>query len=645
MAKGAVDLGDDPPLTPADKTDKTPVRRAVSLRWLYGTVLTGFTSTFLMGGALFAALSGRQDIVSPTLTSLAPPQTIGPGIGQGGKGDRLRPIVAQVSNRQAVQVSTISRQGDHDLIKLRPFAKISATLSTEKTFAAKIPAYDPVKIFAGTNAGDDFDPGPGEATNQIYGAKVDGEVTIKVTDLPLDGRAVDPFAEFKAAEVEQIVRGAAGLVVVNNVRGGTLAFDAGPEKVREQTAGPGVSIVPENVTQLAKTAGAGSAAAPTPDDRIALVETGQTFRVLLQKNSIIDDDADDIFAALSPHVDLARLKPGQKIRIGYSPADIDGGTKRPVRVSLYSTDNVHQVTVARTDSDAFVRANEPSGLPSIALAGPTDNYGPMPRVYDAIYETALEQQVPLPLVQDLIKIFSYEVDFQNRISPGDTIEIFHSLPSPDGAEIAEEGILYASITLNGVTKRFYRFKSPDDGVVDYYDGAGNSAKKFLVRKPISEGEFSSGFGTRRHPVLGYVRQHTGVDWAAPRGTPIMAAGDGVIETIGPSSGYGNFILLKHANGYETGYGHQSAFAKGMAQGVRVRQGQIIGYVGSTGLSTGPHVHFEIRINGNFVDPLRIRLPQGRVLAGSILQGFGKERDRIDTLMGHAPAATAKVAAR
>lgn len=648
LATGAVDLGNEPPLTPVDKIDKTPVRRAVSLRWLYGTVLTGFTSTFLMGGALFAALAGRQETVSPTIASLAPRQEIAPGVGPGGKADRLRPVVAQVASRQIVQVSTISRQGDHDLIKLRPFARIVATLSTEKTFAARIPPYDPVKIFANGAGGPDDAPetAPGDTNNQIYGAKVDGEVTVKVSDLPLDARAIDTFAELKANEVEQIVRGAAGLVIVSNVRGAAISFDQTPEKsAREQTTTLGVSIVPENVTQIAKTSGAGSTAAQTPDDRVAVVETGQSFRALLQKYSIIDDDADDIFAALSQHADLTRLRPGQKVRIGYAPADVDGGTKRPVRVSLYTVDNGHQVTVARTDNDSFVRADEPTGLPAIASVTPTDTFGPMPKVYDAIFETALEQQVPLPLVQDLIKIISYEVDFQNRISPGDAVEIFHSLPNPDGTDAGDEGVLYASVTLNGVTKRFYRFKSSDDGVVDYYDQGGNSAKKFLVRKPISEGEFSSGFGSRRHPVLGYVRQHTGVDWAAPRGVPIMAAGDGVIETIGNSSGYGNFILIKHANGYETGYGHQSAFAKGMAQGVRVRQGQIIGYVGSTGLSTGPHVHFEIRINGNFVDPLRIRLPQGRVLAGAMLQGFGRERDRIDSLMGHAPAASSKIAAR
>ena len=194
-------------------------------------------------------------------------------------------------------------------------------------------------------------------------------------------------------------------------------------------------------------------------------------------------------------------------------------------------------------------------------------------------------------------------------------------------------MLYASLTLGGVTKRFYRFRTADDGIVDYYDEEGKSAKKFLMRKPMTVGVLRSGFGWRVHPILGYRRLHTGVDYAAPRGTPILAAGNGVVEKVGRTSGYGNFTLVRHTNGYETGYGHQSAFAKGIVPGARVRQGQIIGYVGSTGLSTGPHLHFEIRVNGTPVDPLRIRLPRGRVLEGDLLAGFEKERERIDTLLG------------
>jgi murein DD-endopeptidase MepM/ murein hydrolase activator NlpD len=144
----------------------------------------------------------------------------------------------------------------------------------------------------------------------------------------------------------------------------------------------------------------------------------------------------------------------------------------------------------------------------------------------------------------------------------------------------------------------------------------------------------SSFGSRRHPILGYVKMHTGVDWATPYGTPIFASGNGVVETVGWEGGYGKYVKLKHNNGYETAYGHMSAYAKGLEVGKRVRQGQVIGFVGSTGQSTGAHVHYEILVNGRFVDPMRIKLPRGRSLEGAVLAGFEKERDRLDTMMNN-----------
>ena len=163
-----------------------------------------------------------------------------------------------------------------------------------------------------------------------------------------------------------------------------------------------------------------------------------------------------------------------------------------------------------------------------------------------------------------------------------------------------------------------------------------------MRKPVLSGHITSGFGLRRHPILGYVKMHTGVDWAAPTGTPIYAAGNGVIEKEGWESGYGKFIKIRHHNGYETAYGHMTAYAKGVEEGQAVRQGQVIGFVGSTGLSTGAHLHYEIRINGRFVDPMRIKLPRGRELRGRILVNFEKERERLDGILARKPA---RVAAR
>ena len=171
------------------------------------------------------------------------------------------------------------------------------------------------------------------------------------------------------------------------------------------------------------------------------------------------------------------------------------------------------------------------------------------------------------------------------------------------------------------------------GRIDYYDETGKSAKKFLLRQPVPNGRFRSAFGMRRHPISRVYKLHGGVDWAAPRGTPILAAGNGVVQKAGWSgTGYGKQTVIRHTNGYETSYSHQTAVAKGIKPGVRVRQGQIIGYVGSTGYSTGPHLHYEVKVNGNRVDPMRIRLPQGKVLKDAELAAFEAERDRIDALV-------------
>jgi murein DD-endopeptidase MepM/ murein hydrolase activator NlpD len=244
----------------------------------------------------------------------------------------------------------------------------------------------------------------------------------------------------------------------------------------------------------------------------------------------------------------------------------------------------------------------------------------------------LRNKVPAAVIEDMVRIYSYDVDFQRKVAPGDSFDVFFAGEDEGAANTEKQEVLFASLTVGGETKKYYRFQTPDDAVVDFYDETGKSAKKFLVRKPVNNAIMRSGFGSRRHPILGYVKMHTGVDWATPYGTPIFASGNGVVESVGWEGGYGKYVKLKHNNGYETAYGHMSAYAKGLEVGKRVRQGQIIGFVGSTGQSTGAHVHYEILVNGRFVDPMRVKLPRGRSLEGPILAGFEKERDRLDAMM-------------
>jgi murein DD-endopeptidase MepM/ murein hydrolase activator NlpD len=237
----------------------------------------------------------------------------------------------------------------------------------------------------------------------------------------------------------------------------------------------------------------------------------------------------------------------------------------------------------------------------------------------------------------MVRTFGNDVDFQRGVGPGDSLDAFYV--DGDEAEGVHTELLYASITARGETFKYYRFQSPDDPSVDYYDAAGRSTRKFLLRKPMATGEFRGGFGMRYHPILHYTRPHNGVDWAAPVGTPIFAAGNGVVVKSGFTSGYGRRVEIEHINGYVTTYNHMSGFGRGIREGVHISQGQIVGYLGSSGLSTGPHLHYEVIVNGHYVDPIRVKLARTRQVDGKALGDFKRERDRIDGLMAKAPNAT------
>jgi murein DD-endopeptidase MepM/ murein hydrolase activator NlpD len=296
--------------------------------------------------------------------------------------------------------------------------------------------------------------------------------------------------------------------------------------------------------------------------------------------------------------------------------------------------------VALSDMNRYVSVDvQMAEAPTAAQDDDDDDDGSGVRLYQSIYETALRNHVPRGIIDELIKVYSYDVDFQRKARPGDSLEVLFAGDEQNPDPKAE--VMFASLTVGDEVKKYYRYVSPDDGVVDYYDETGKSAKKFLVRKPVTEAIMRSGFGSRKHPILGYTKMHTGVDWAAPIGTPIYAAGNGEIEKAGWESGYGKYIRIKHNYGYETAYGHMTAFARGIEPGVKVHQGQLIGYVGSTGQSTGPHVHYEIIVNGRMVDPMRIKLPRGRVLEGAVLAAFERERDKVNGYMGQQQARTAQ----
>ncbi|GGF01022.1 peptidase M24 [Stappia taiwanensis] len=618
-----------------DERNQLPDRRRVSLRWLTGSILTGLTSVTLMGGALVAALDGQYEVsAAPVRGEDANPQQRGRlGLSRT-KGDRVIRSTAQYSNRQIIPVSTVHRVGDRDHIKLRPYALVTATLATRanRDQAADIPPFNPLSLFADNNVL------PQRAVSDaVYDARVDGEVSISVRDFPID----NPLASMVEApgdlEIERTVRQTARFLSGNAIAAenepvidpGRFDFNLAQQPELSRLS---VRITPENVSFVSKSDDAEGFAGM--EEKIIPVAGDRSFRDVLVENEASEEEAEAIVASFEQEFGIESLTEGQRLRIALAPERGSPERMQPQRISLYE-DTAHRATIARSDTGEFIPAEAPDTFlaDAFAEADRVGYAGTTPTLYDSLYQTALEQDVNADLISDLVRIFSFDVDFKSRVKPGDSFEVFYGLDEAESDMPAE--ILYTSLTSRGTTRRFYRFRTPDDGVVDFYDETGKSAKKFLMRKPLSGGRYRSGFGMRRHPIIRTMRLHSGVDWAAKRGTPIMAAGNGVVVKARWVSGYGRRIEIQHANGYLSTYSHQTSFAKGIEEGVRVRQGQVIGYVGSTGLSTGPHLHYEVKVNGRFVDPMRIRLPRGRVLDGELLAAFNRERERIDTLIDRA----------
>ncbi len=259
-------------------------------------------------------------------------------------------------------------------------------------------------------------------------------------------------------------------------------------------------------------------------------------------------------------------------------------------------------------------------------------------VIDAsLFMSAAAAGVPDRVTSQLMYLFSYDVDFQRDIRSGDSFEIFFTRYFDEfGNPVKSGDILFAALTLSGERMPLYRYQREPGRDPEYFTAAGESIKKSLLRTPIESARVSSGYGVRRHPILGYSKMHKGIDFAAPEGTPILASGDGVIEMAGRAGGYGNYVRIKHTDNYKTAYAHMSGYGRGIKAGVRVRQGQVIGYVGSTGQSTGPHLHYEILINGEAVNPKGVKLDTNEPLTGKALTAFERARNETDQLMARTP---------
>jgi murein DD-endopeptidase MepM/ murein hydrolase activator NlpD len=640
-----IDLGHEPPLS-VDGTEAAVIdRRRISVQWFSGTILTGLCGAALIGGAVFASLDGEMTFakvperVESTLRGAFGANDRTASLH---KSDRLPPPSEANAARQVVRVSTATQVGNREVMRVRPFIRITGNLSLSTSdLSAKIPPFNAQRLL--TDVGT---PAAASAQNAAASAEPDAEVSFVTRDLA----TVLPKAKISAAvaidDVLMRVRAASSWHGHSGVRY-TMA-SASPDMAlpsdmkmayanetpaADPYAGFEARVVPENVTLLAKTKDqvtGGNASS----ERVHLVKRGDTITSVLIDQGASPEEARAIATTLGPRGREGGLREGQKLRILMEPS-APGKRLQPYRVIVVS-DSTIEAVVALSDLGRYVPVDVQSFNSATTTADTSDDDdeddGTGVRLYQSIYETALRNKVPPAVIEDMIRIYSYDVDFQRRAQAGDSFEVFYAGDDETTPTTEKNDVLYASLTVGGETKKYYRFQTPDDSIVDYYDENGKSAKKFLVRKPVVDAVMRSGFGLRRHPILGYTKMHTGVDWATAYGTPIFASGNGIVEKAEWEGGYGKYIKLKHNNGYETAYGHMSAFAKGIEPGKHVRQGQVIGFVGSTGQSTGAHVHYEILVNGRFVDPMRVRLPRGRSLDGPLMASFEKERARIDALM-------------
>ncbi len=358
-----------------------------------------------------------------------------------------------------------------------------------------------------------------------------------------------------------------------------------------------------------------AATAPALQPRVVLVRRGDTLMTLLARSGVPSADAQEAVDTLRQVWNPRELRIDQEVTLDFGPNGLEA-------IHL-AADLERTVKAARGGDGHFASSAQQRLLMRVPrLATGT--------IRTSLYEAAVDGGVPPAVLTDMVRAFSYDVDFQRDIQPGDSFEVLYERVTDRGGKTVATGdVIYAAMTLSGETLRIYRHLPSGATAADFFNGAGQSVRKALLKTPIDGARLTSGFGARLHPILGYTMMHRGVDFGAPAGTPIMAAGDGVVEKIGPAAGFGNYVLLRHNATYETAYAHMSRFAANLRLGSHVQQGQVIGYVGSTGRATGPHLHYEVHVNAVQVNPLSIRMEPGRKLTGPDLAAFQAGVEEVD----------------
>ncbi|MGL5446519.1 MAG: M23 family metallopeptidase [Rhabdaerophilum sp.] len=648
------DLGLEPPLTADGAVAETMMRRRLSPRWMAGLVLIALAGSVLMLFSVIAALSPIETIVtSPVMTKGAEERIAGgSSITTARRGDKLIRKANLVAARQDYKAPILVRSGNAEITRHAGFTRLATPLATESLgFADVIPAYNLAKLVS--LASEDRAATEGELSGtqeteiavslrDIASLRGRAESGIRLADDDARTQVIDLLVERRrdsprVAAQSQLAR----VMRAPSEASAASAFAAGA--VADPFSKLVVRMVPENVTLLPRQ---DSVLTPFPiEERIILSRSVQATTQSLRGVGATPKQAQEIVAALTRNGRTNNLDGSRVLKLTLQSQQ-ERGTKELMRVDLFADEQLVASTGRRDDGSFWpIEARDMPSRPAGAETAEEDedteaNSGRL-TIYQAIHETARRYEIAPPIIDEIVRTVFFDVDLQRRAAPGDFLELL--IANGEGEATPRQDLLLVSLSTGQTKRRYYRFKLTDEDVVDYFDEQGRSVKQFLLRKPIDGGEFRSGFGMRRHPITGSYRLHAGVDWAGAVGLAIRAAGNGVVRLAQWDSGYGRRVEIEHNHGYVTTYSHMSAFAPGIKDGVRVRQGQIIGRLGSSGLSTGPHLHYEVLINDRFVDPLAIRLPKGRELAGGTLNEFRRERDFIESVIKRAPGHAALLA--
>ena len=348
------------------------------------------------------------------------------------------------------------------------------------------------------------------------------------------------------------------------------------------------------------------------------VAQGETFDNILELYFIKDEEIQEIKKQLINKVNLNKLNTNHKIKFTLDQS------KNIIKDFTFQLSNKEKIYLKRNiDNNKFNKKILVTKLKKNTLYKENS-------IMQSLYKSATDQKVPANIIIEFARIYGFQVDFQRDIRKKDSFQIMYEVFKDDNGRTIETGeILFANLKLSGMDNSLYFFNK--EGSKGHYDKNGKSVKKALMKTPINGARLSSPFGMRKHPIDGFNKMHKGTDFAAPMGTPIMASGDGVIKKAGWCGGGGNCVVIKHNSTYQTVYAHRSKFAKGIRSGVRVKQAQVIGYVGSTGKSTGPHLHYEVIVNGKKINSQKLKLPSGKILKGEERKKFETVKIKLDVL--------------